>query len=183
MLEALLQPSGLDWEGFVRQGMLKGSEWYRHYEGKGFATLLGKVELELSAAKSLGVDPLPMWIQERPEPDEDYPLVLTSAKSPNYLHSSYRWVDSLRKREPQPTVQVHPDTAIHYGVEQGQNVWIETSAGAGATEQQVEVTEQMQPGVLCAAHGWWFPEQEGHRPESWQTASLSCLTTVQDLGR
>ncbi|MDZ7760623.1 MAG: molybdopterin-dependent oxidoreductase [Desulfovermiculus sp.] len=179
MLEELLQPSGLDWEAFVQQGMLKGPDRYGHFQNKGFATPSGKVELVLSSAKSLGAQTLPIWTQERPEPDQDYPLVLTSAKSPNYLHSSYRWVDSLRKREPWPKVQVHPDAAARYGLEQGEMARIKTAAGA--IEQMVEITDQVQPEVVCAAHGWWFPELEG--PESWQIANLNCLTTVHDLGR
>ncbi|MFO7803859.1 MAG: molybdopterin-dependent oxidoreductase [Desulfovermiculus sp.] len=181
ILESLLAPSGLDWDVFVQQGMLKGSDRSQHYLAKGFATPSGKVELALSSADSLGADPLPIWRDNRPSPDSHFPLILTSAKSPHFLHSSYRWVDSLRRREPTPLMQVHPHTAARYGLVHGQPAWLETSVGS--IQQQVEVTDQVQPGVVCAVHGWWFPELGGHRPESWQTANLNCLTSVQELGR
>ena len=181
MLEELLRPSGLDWEAFARQGMLKGPEGYGHFRPKGFATPSGKVELALSSAPCPGTGVLPEWTGERPAPDDEYPLLLTSAKSPNFLHSSYRWVDSLRKREPRPLVQVNPETASRFGLEQGEKARIETIAGA--IEQQVDITDQVQPEVICAAHGWWFPELEEHRPESWQEANLNCLTAVHHLGR
>ncbi|MFP4035800.1 MAG: molybdopterin dinucleotide binding domain-containing protein, partial [Desulfovermiculus sp.] len=174
-------PSGLDFESFAAQGMLKGINRWQHFEDKGFATPSGKVELALSKAKSLGVEPVPVWAQSGNEPDDRFPLVLTSAKSPNYLHSSYRWVDSLRRREPRPLAQVNPDTARRFNIKDGDKIRIETVSGS--IVQHAEITEQVQPGIVCAAHGWWFPESGGHRPESWKTANLNCLTSVQDLGR
>ncbi|MFP4258848.1 MAG: molybdopterin-dependent oxidoreductase [Desulfovermiculus sp.] len=181
MLESLLAPSSLDFESFAAQGMLKGINRWQHFEDKGFATPSGKVELALSKAKSLGVEPVPVWAQSGNEPDDRFPLVLTSAKSPNYLHSSYRWVDSLRRREPRPLAQVNPDTARRFNIKDGDRIRIETSSGS--IVQHAEITDQVQPGIVCAAHGWWFPESGGHRPESWKTANLNCLTSVQDLGR
>lgn len=181
MLEELLEPSGLDWEAFAQQGMLQGPKRYGHFLSKGFATPSGKVELVLRSANSLDTEPLPVWREEGAESDQAYPLLLTSAKSPNYLHSSYRWVDSLRHREPQPRVQVHPDTATRFGLKQGETARIETASGA--IEQKVEITDRLQPDVVCAAHGWWFPELGAHRPVSWKTANLNSLTSVHGLGR
>ncbi|MCP4691222.1 MAG: molybdopterin-dependent oxidoreductase, partial [Desulfobacterales bacterium] len=50
-LEELLAPSGLDWEGFVRQGVLKGEERFSKHLSSGFRTPTGKVELALSTAE------------------------------------------------------------------------------------------------------------------------------------
>jgi anaerobic selenocysteine-containing dehydrogenase len=181
MLESLLAPSGLDFESFAAQGMLKGVKHWQHFEDKGFATPSGKVELALSKAKSLGGEPVPVWTQSGNEPDDRFPLVLTSAKSPNYLHSSYRWVKSLRRREPRPLAQVNPDTARRFNIQDGDKIRIETVSGS--IIQHAEITEQVQPGIVCAAHGWWFPESGGHRPESWKVSNLNCLTSAHVLGR
>lgn len=181
MLDALVAPSGHDWASFAEQGYLRGEKTYRQYEEKGFSTPSGRVELALGRAESLGAAPLPQYSGPAEATDPDYPLVLTSAKSPNYLHSSYRWVESLRRREPVPRVRVHPDTAREHGLQHGEEARLETRAGA--ILQVVEVTPDIVPGVVCAAHGWWFPELGAHNAESWQRSSLNAVTSAAVLGR
>ena len=98
LLEAVLSPAGLTYEDFTKRGYLKGNERFQKYEVKGFKTPTGKVELVLSQAEKYGLAPLPRFAGTPSEEDSAFPLVLTSAKSPYYLHSSYRWVEKLRKK-------------------------------------------------------------------------------------
>ncbi len=181
MIEALLAPSGHNWESFVQQGYLAGQKAFRQYEKKGFSTPSGKVELALSINSLPGATVLPQYVRPEHETDDEFPLLLTSAKSPNYLHSSYRWVQSLRRREPLPIAQIHPDTAESLGIEAGQEVWIKTRYAK--ILQTVDVTENIQPGVVCAVHGWWFPEIGAHRLQSWQKSNLNMITSADILGR
>ena len=90
-LDELLEPTGLDFEGFVERGFLKWADQFKKYQTKGFKTDTGKAELSMSMARELGVSPMPEIIEPVEEDKKDYPLVLTSKKSRFYLHSSYRW--------------------------------------------------------------------------------------------
>jgi len=181
LLDEVLAPAGIDFREFVEKGFLKGDEHFRHYENRGFRTATGKVELLLSTAEKYGLSPLPCFDSFPGEPDDEFPLILTSAKSPNYLHSSYRWVDALRAREPDPVVYLHPETASRLGVAGGDTVVIETRHGA--ITQHLETSDDVHPRVAVAAIGWWFPEQTLTDPETWQRSNFNMLTSVTSLGR
>ncbi len=73
------------------------------------------MELRLSTAEKFKLSALPMYKGLPEAEDPAYPLVLTSAKSRYYLHSSYRWVEKLRKMNPDPRLEIHPETARSSG--------------------------------------------------------------------
>ncbi|MFO7861539.1 MAG: molybdopterin-dependent oxidoreductase [Desulfosalsimonas sp.] len=181
ILESLIAPSGHDWESFVEKGFLTGEQGFRLYEKKGFSTRSGRVELAMENAEKLGAEALPQYRPPADLPDADYPLLLTSAKSPNYLHSSYRWIKSLRRREPVPEIRIHPDTAKSLGITNGSQVRIETRKGS--IVQTALLTPEVSPEVVCAVHGWWFLESGAHRRQSWQAANFNMLTSANTLGR
>ena len=181
MLDGLLAPAGLTFDAFAERGYLRGEERFRKYEARGFKTPTGKVELSLSRAESEGLPDLPGF-RELPEPaDPDFPLVLTSCKDPNYLHSSYRWLEKLRRRRPQPQVLVHPRTAEACGVAEGEDIIIETRHGR--ITQSVRLDAGIHPDVIFAAYGWWFPEMEETQKSRWQRANFNCLTTTETVGK
>ena len=66
------------------------------------------------------VPPLPEFEGYPESEDRAYPLVLTSAKSRHHLHSSYRWLEKLRKHRPHPRTLIHPKTAAEYAITQGE---------------------------------------------------------------
>ena len=181
MLDGVLAPAGLDYSGFVEKGYLRGEDKFRKYEAKGFKTPTGKVELCLSRAEKMGLPALPEF-REPPEPeDKDFPLILTSCKDPYYLHSSYRWVDKLRRRRPHPTALIHPQTAASLGITNGEDIIIETRSGQ--IVQSAKLTDTISPAVVFAAYGWWFPEMHETDPHRWQDANFNCLTTVEGAGK
>ena len=180
LLEAVLKPSGLSYDQFAHQGYLKSPDRFKKYLDKGFKTPTGKVELSLSRAEKLNVTPLPQ-LHQLPRQDPDYPLVLTCAKNRHYLHSSYRWVDALRKRSPEPVTQVHPETANRYGIREGDEIIIETAHGR--ITQIARFSEKIHPRVVYAAYGWWFPEQKIAAQYEWQKSNYNMLTSTQNLGR
>jgi len=128
-LEDVVKPSDLTYSQFVEKGYLKGPDRFKLYEEKGFRTPTGKVELSLSTAKKFNLPPLPSFKGLPEEDDPEYPLVLTNSKSQYYLHSSYRWIKRLREKRPDPKVEMHPETAIQYGIKEGDEVIIETRYG------------------------------------------------------
>ena len=135
----------------------------------GFNTTTGKCELNLTLFEAWGFDPLPYYEEppespySTPELFKEYPLVLTTgARTWEYFHSEERQVPRLRESHPDPLVDIHSETMAELGVYEGQWVWIENMRGK--CKQRVRVNDTLNPKVVRAEHGWWFPEQEGAEP-------------------
>jgi len=90
-------------------------------------------------------------------------LVLTTgARSWGFFHSEHRQIPQLREIDPDPEVEIHPDTAAEVGIEDGDWVWIENNYGR--CKQRAKLTLTIDPRVVHAKHGWWYPEREGAEP-------------------
>ncbi len=179
MLEAVLSPAGITFEEFCQKGFLKGPESFKKYEASGFKTKSGKVALSLNVAEKWGVSVLPEFVPKAIDPE--YPLLLTSAKSPRYLHSSYRWIDGLREEEPVPVCLIHPDTAGAADIHDGDMVQIETAAGNMV--QTARIIGAIRVDTLLAAYGWWFPEEKPENDASWRRSNYNMLTETRQLGK
>ncbi len=180
-LEDVVGPAGMTYEEFVEQGILKGPDRFKWYEEKGFRTPTGKVELKLSTAGKFHLKPFPEFAGFPEDEDPEYPLLLISAKSPYYLLSSYRWVERLREKCPHPRVEIHPDTAVRYGIREGDEVVIETKYGE--VVQTARVTDIVHPRVVSASLGWWFPEGDPETQYEWRKSNFNMLTSMQTVGR
>lgn len=180
-LEDVLRPSGLSFADFVEKGYLKGPDRFELYKEQGFRTPTGKVELRLSAAEKLQLKPLPEFSGLPEEDDPEYPLILISAKSPYFLLSSYRWVESLRRKQPRPTVEIHPETAARHGIADGESVVIETRHGS--IRQMARITDIVHPSVISASLGWWFPEGSPEDQFGWRESNFNMLTSIDKLGK
>ncbi len=179
--EEVVKPAGLTYAQFCEKGYLKGPEQFKKYEEKGFATPTRKVELRLSTAEKFKLAPLPACNGLPEAEDHAYPLVLTSAKSRYTLHSSHRWIEKLRKYNPHPRMEIHPETAETHGIREGDRVLIETPYGQ--ITQVAYFTDALDPHVLCAAHGWWFFEGRPEDQYDWQSSNFNMLTSVGNLGK
>jgi anaerobic selenocysteine-containing dehydrogenase len=126
---------------------------------RGFATPTKKVEIFATRYAEHGLPALPVYVEpalspaSRPDLAERFPLVLTNAKRPQYMHSQLRGLPSLRKTAPNPTAEIHPETAKRFDVTSGQ--WIVVETPSGRIRAQAHVTEAILPGVVCCSHGWW----------------------------
>lgn len=142
---------------------------FKKYEKVGFATPTGKLELYSTVLDKLGYDPLPRY-HEPPESRigsaevaKEYPLILiTGGRFQPMYHSEQRQIDSLRQQHPDPIVQINPQKAIELGIEDGDWIWIETLRGR--VRQRCQYFKGIDPGVIHAQHGWWFPELPGEEP-------------------
>ena len=181
LLEDVLKPSGLTFEQFVEKGYLKGSEKYMSYEEKGFKTPTGKVELKLSTAEKFKLPPLPDFDGLPEEDSTEYPLVLTSSKSLYFLHSSYRWIKRLREKRPNPKAEIHPETASEHGIKEGDPVVIETRYGK--ITHIAHLTDIVDPRVISASHGWWFPEAKAESLFNWEKSNFNMLTSTDKLSK
>jgi anaerobic selenocysteine-containing dehydrogenase len=174
-LEEILKPAGMTYDDFKNIGILKGKWEYRGYEKKGFNTPSGKVEIYSQQLKEWGYDPLPAYqdLSESPLLKE-YPLIFTSAKDPFYFHSAYRNISSLRKLSPEPIVLIHPETASHLGIDEGDWVSIETKQGT--IRQKAKLNTEIDPRLIVLSFGWWFPERKDLELSGWKESNLNILT-------
>jgi anaerobic selenocysteine-containing dehydrogenase len=181
MLADILAPAGIAYTELAEKGILRGPARYLKYKDKGFKTPTGKVELALSKTDKSGLDPLPGYAEKQGAADPDFPLVLGGHKSPYFFCSDHRYLESLRKREPEPSVWLHPETAAEAGVTDGSKVSVETKNGAIVLT--AKVTDDVVPGVLSVVHGWWLPELGAENPLSWSGTSLNVLTSSRILNK
>ncbi len=126
---------------------------------RGFATPSRKVEFYSHAFAAHGIPALPEYVEpalsplSRPDIAADFPLVLTNAKFTTYVHSQQRALPSLRKASPEPTADIHPDSAGHFGIKNKQ--WMIVESPRGAIKVKAHVTPNIVTGVVCVQHGWW----------------------------
>jgi anaerobic selenocysteine-containing dehydrogenase len=126
---------------------------------KGFGTPSQRVELYCHKFAAHGYPPFPEFVEpavspvSQPDVAADYPLVLTNAKNVNYVHSQQRALTSLRKSLPEPTADIHPETAVKYGIENKQ--WMIVETPKGAIKVKARVTPNIISGIVCVQHGWW----------------------------
>ena len=179
-LDYLLEPTGLTWEQFKEKGYLKGEQVYYKYKEKGFSTPTGKVELYSTVLEKWGHDPLPKYTEipespvSRPDLLEDYPYILNAGlRTPTFFHSANRMIPWLREIRPDPIVEIHPETAKKHGIEEGD--WVYITSPRGRAKERAKLNDGIDPQVIVAEHGWWFPEVKdpGH---GWDTANINILT-------
>jgi len=137
----------------------KHSETDKKGVARGFATTSRKVELYSHVFAAHGYPPLPEYREpavspvSRPDLAAEYPLVLTNAKFTTFIHSQQRALKSLRKSSPEPTAELHPETAARYGIKNKE--WMIVESPKGAIKARAAVTDRILPGVVCCQHGWW----------------------------
>jgi anaerobic selenocysteine-containing dehydrogenase len=179
-LNWILEPAGLTWEDFKKKGFLHGDQTYYKYLKNGFSTPTRKVELYSTVFEGWGYDPLPKYVEipespvSRPDLKEKYPYILNAGlRTPTFFHSANRQVPWLREIRPDPIVELHPDTAAVRGIAEGDWVWIESPRGK--VKQKAKFNTGIDPRVVVAEHGWWFPEDQ--TPEhGWDVSNINVLT-------
>lgn len=175
-LDAILAPAGKDFAQMKEELVLAGAVKYFSYRERGFRTPSGKVEIASSRLADLGQDPLPAPRLDLPAPSRTYPLLFTSAKSPYYFHSANRHLPRLRRREPVPCLELHPETAERYNIKEGDPVLLETPKGK--IVQRAKLNPDLHPDVVVASFGWWFPERGPADLYGWEEANLNLLTSA-----
>jgi len=203
LIDARLKMGGTSYDELARKGSWEmppegPSKPYLRWErgllrkdGKpGFNTKTGKVELWSKWYEEWGLDPLPYYEEpsespvSTPELWKEYPLILASGRrSPVYFHSEHRMIPWLREIEPDPVVEIHPQTARDLGITDGEWVYIENKRGR--VKFKAQLTPTSHPRVISAAHGWWLPETEGKEPNLFSTweHNINNLTSMGNQSR
>jgi len=175
-LDAWLAPSGLTFEDLVRERTLLPK---KNYGNANLRTPSGKVEIVSETLSWIGLPTLPRWqeLGAVPEVPKDYPLLFTNSKSEIFVGTSYKGVPSLRGMRPEPVVQMNPQTAVKLGLADGDLVWMETKKGR--IKQRLVFDPDMDPRVLFADFGWWFPEDPSGQL-GWDWGNINMLTSYDE---
>ncbi len=175
----VLKNTGINFDEFCERGILTGEMRYHKYREGGFSTPSQKIEIYCEALEAMGVSPLPVYREppltpvSAPEVAKEYTLILTTgAKIKTFFHSEGRQIKPLRAANPDPLVEIHPETAASLGINDGDWVWIETPEGR--VRMRVKLFDGIAPDVIMAQHGWWFPEEDP--PEyGWKKSNVNLL--------
>ncbi len=178
----ILKPSGMTFEELKEKGYAIPPEGtpsapYNRYQkgllrpdGKpGFKTPTGLFELYATLREEWDLEPVPhheeppFTPQSRPDLAKDYPLILsTGRRSPAFFHTEHRMIPWLRNIDPDPLVEINPETARRHGIGNGEWVWIEN--WLGRAKYKAKLTLVVPEWMVMATHGWWFPEKDGAEP-------------------
>ena len=185
-LDYILEPMGFTWQEFRKLEYYRVGQQYRSYKKDGFRTPTGKVELYSTIMEKWGYDPLPTYREtpespvSKPEMLKEYPYILiTGARSPVFFTSEHRMIDWLREIVPDPIVEIHPDVAGKLGISDGQWVYIESPRGR--IKQKAKLTTGIDPRVVAAQYGWWFPEIKDPQ-HGWRESNINMLTDNDPAG-
>ena len=182
LLDEIIKPSGMTFKQLQEKVWALPPEghpsapYHRFEKGNlrpdkkpGFQTPSGKIEIYSSLREEWGLEPLPHYEEppftpiSQPELYQKYPLILsTGRRSPVYFHSEHRNIPWLREIDPDPEIEIHPDTAKAQNINHGEWVWVEN--WLGRCKLKAKVTPVVPRWMVMAAHGWWFPEKIGKEP-------------------
>jgi anaerobic selenocysteine-containing dehydrogenase len=182
LYDDLLKPSGMTFKELQEKGWAyppEGSSscpYRRHEKGllrpdkkPGFRTQTGLFELYSTLREEWDLEPVPHHEEppftpvSRPDLAKDYPLILsTGRRSPAFFHSEHRNIPWLREIDPDPLVEIHPETAASHGIGNGEWMWIEN--WMGRARYKAKLTPVVPEWMIMASHGWWFPEKEAAEP-------------------
>ena len=156
----------------------------------GFNTPTGKLELYSTVYEAFGEDPLPYFEEPRwspvskPELADEYPFILTTgARKYTSFHSEHRQLPTLRKIDKYADFKIHPDAAAKLGIKEGDWCYIENMFGK--CKEVAHITEEVDPRIISASHGWWYPEEEADEPSLfgvWKS-NINNLVPHHDIGR
>lgn len=116
---------------------------------RGVDTPTRLVELYSERLLAGGHDPLP---SAPPPAPTALPLTLTTAKIVHFCHGQHRDIPSLRRRNPEPVADLHPDAAARRGIADGD--WIELVTPRGRARMRARLDPALAPDVVVAQYGW-----------------------------
>jgi len=175
MLDYRLEPLGIDFDAFKAMGThvrknsdLKYATGKQRPDGQnGFNTPSGRIEFTSKTLEAHGYDPLPDFVEpplspySEPAIAQEYPLILISGtRSIEYYSTLGIEIDTLRKRRPYPLLEMAPETAAQYGLEDGEWVYIEAPTGDAGIQRKIAIVDGMDPRVVNAEGLWYMPGED-----------------------
>lgn len=143
---------------------------FKKYETPGWIwnTPTGKIELYSTRLLKLCHDPLPDYREDpvsplnTPDLWDKYPLIMVHHRIRCYEHTEYRNCPSLRKKAPEPEIEINTETAKKLGIHDGDWMWLESYQIKGErVKGKAKFAPELHPNVVSMVMGWWFPEMPG----------------------
>ncbi len=179
-LDFILAPLGLTFQEFKTLDYLRGDVAYQRYKQKGFSTPTNKFELYSTLLEKWGYDPLPQYrdpLKDTPSgsgQNNEYPYILiTGRRSPGFFHSENRQLSWMRELHPDPIIEIHPETAQKEKINEGD--WVAVESPMGKIRLKAKYFAGIDPRVVSAEHGWWFPEKKDP-DHGWAESNINILT-------
>ena len=125
----------------------------------GFKTPSGRIELWNNTLFALGYDTMPTYYRSQLyNPDKGYmskyPLILiTGCRDYPYYHSAWSNISMQREIEPDPYVEIHPETAMARGIQDGDWCWLFNNTGR--IKSRARVTKAVDPRVISIPRLGW----------------------------
>ncbi len=176
LFDQRLSVTGHTFDSLVEAGYVmapKGdatTPYHRHEKGllrpdgqPGFRTPSGKFEFYSQKFEEYGLNPLPHHVEpiesevSTPEIHKEYPLIMITGRRVGVMfHSEHRMIPWLREINPDPQIEIHPDTATKYGIKDGD--WVLIEGTHGKAKRKAVITPLTHPDIVLCQHGWWIPE-------------------------
>ncbi len=148
---------------------------------RGFDTPTRKLEIYSATFADAGYSPLPEF-KPRAADDEEFPLTLTFFRDIHFCDEQHRNIPRLRRKAPDPFLEVHPSTASAHGIKDGDWIYLETANGK--VKVKAKFNESLHPSVVTTVYGLWQACQElklhGHDPFSTNGANTNLLVPNAD---
>lgn len=121
----------------------------------GFPTASRRIEIYSEQLLALGHPALPRHVEPASAAGRPaaLPLLLSTAKSGWFVHSSHRHVASLRRKAPDPGVELSLADAQARGIVAGDWVIVRTRDGEARLRTRLDPT--LPAGTVIAEFGWW----------------------------
>lgn len=152
-----LKPSGVSFEALKQKHLIYVTPplRYQKYKDEGFATPSGKIEFFSEKFQKLGYSPLPAYQELSENTNSDYPLLGTTRRPGAYVHTQFRNLLSLRKREPDARLRIHPQDALPRQIREGDEVRVVSPRGT--IHLKATLVEEVNPGLVVTDFGWGNP--------------------------
>lgn len=118
-----------------------------------FPTETGKVEFRSELMARFGAPAVPDYVPARVRPGPEFPLwLVTGGRTRNFVNSQFHNVHSVVIKDPEASVELHPDAAKVAGVADGDQVLIRSPHGE--VEARLRVTDRVHPLTAVVPAGW-----------------------------
>ena len=163
-LKFMIKPTGVTFERLDEEQIVYATPQlqYRKYEGEGFKTPSGKIDLYSKSFEAHGYSPIPTYTEPAGEPlsasdraEKGFSLLGTTRRPAQFVHTKMKNLDTLTRAYPEPYVRIHPEDASDRDIEEGEET--EVTSPQGKITLRAKLTEDTAPGLVWIDFGWGNP--------------------------
>ncbi|MCX8022333.1 MAG: molybdopterin-dependent oxidoreductase [Syntrophorhabdaceae bacterium] len=162
-IDFVLKPAGVTVEDLREKGIIYASPpvEYRKYEREGFKTPSKRIECYSKRFESAGYGVLPLYEEpreshtSRPQLAGEYPLIGTTRRPAEFVHTKLINLEVTRRRYPEPYAIIHYEDGYRKGI--NDNDMVEVASPRGKITVRAKLTDTIGPGLISIDFGWGNP--------------------------